>query len=184
MKSVKEVFIKSVDSSTIHGISKLSNADKKSSVKIIWAFFIFISLAFCSGLVFSNVSDYYAFDVVTNIEVIPERPVLFPKITFCLYSPFTTNYSVEFLNKVVAAYPSDSLHGSVKPLLPYVIASSLNQTEKAKLSFKLEVIKVQKLKKKLNLIKNISFCYKGYTSRMLFCWPRMYSRGFRANLPL
>ena len=91
------------------------------------------------NLLYTNISSYSQFQVVTNIQINQERPILFPKITICLYSPITTSFSQNFLNEQVYPYLNESLPVAIQLQYGGIIANTLNKTEKQKLSYRIEV---------------------------------------------
>ena len=138
-KKIKKVFLESAESSTIHGVSRLFNGEISTPVRILRAITFISSLTFFCYLLISNVCDYNQFRTVTDFRLVDSRPMPFPKITFCINSPFTTNFSQEFYNTQVLPMTSENLTETLNLNLPYVIAFSLNQTDKEKLSYKMEV---------------------------------------------
>ena len=66
-------------------------------LKLFWLTCVLVSLGFASYTVIQSILDYLSFDVVTKSRTIFERPTLFPKVTICMLSPFTTKYAYDFL---------------------------------------------------------------------------------------
>ena len=66
-------------------------------LKLIWLICVLASLGFASYAVIQSILDYLSFDVATKSRTIFERPTLFPKVTICMLSPFTTKYAYDFL---------------------------------------------------------------------------------------
>jgi hypothetical protein len=69
-------------STTLHAIPNLVATDKRP-LKYMWTLFLIFSCAMCFYLVYQNFDAYYAYDVVTNVELDTEENVEFPTVTFC-----------------------------------------------------------------------------------------------------
>ena len=66
-------------------------------LKLFWFTCVLVSLGCASYTVIQSIMDYFSFDVVTKSRTVFERPTLFPKVTICMLSPFTTKYAYDFL---------------------------------------------------------------------------------------
>lgn len=69
---------------SIHGIPKLVDS-RPWTIRIIWLLLIIGSAAYCIFNVNKTVQDYYAFEVITNIETVPATVVPFPTVKFCSF---------------------------------------------------------------------------------------------------
>ena len=69
-------------STTLHAIPNLV-ATNKRPIKYMWSLFLVFSCGMCFYLVYQNFDQYYAYDVVTSVELDTEENVEFPTITFC-----------------------------------------------------------------------------------------------------
>ncbi len=67
---------------TVHGIPNIFKANQKFS-SVYWSILLIVSLGSCAYFIARNVSDYYAYDVITNINILYESKPEFPKITIC-----------------------------------------------------------------------------------------------------
>jgi hypothetical protein len=66
-------------------------------LKLFWFTCVLVSLGCASYTVIQSIMDYLSFDVATKSRTVFERPTLFPKVTICMLSPFTTKYAYDFL---------------------------------------------------------------------------------------
>jgi hypothetical protein len=66
-------------------------------LKLFWFTCVLVSLGCASYTVIQSIMDYLSFDVFTKSRTVFERPTLFPKVTICMLSPFTTKYAYDFL---------------------------------------------------------------------------------------
>jgi hypothetical protein len=83
-------------SSTSHGLPNILRAQRRS-IKIMW-FILFLIFTFIGiFMVYSTISNYLKYEVVTKIEKINEFPVQFPSITFVNQRNPRENISIEKL---------------------------------------------------------------------------------------
>lgn len=78
MLSLRELIL----SSSFHGFVKIVKT-KHIFLKVIWGFFVLISIMSCSYLIIKNILYYLDYNVVTNINVIYEIPTQFPSVSLC-----------------------------------------------------------------------------------------------------
>ena len=81
------------------GYSKIFDYEKPYS-KLIW---IGLFLAFSSAtlwLVSTNFIDFFDYEIVTQTEIINERPMEFPTVTICNSNPFTTTKAQSLIKNV------------------------------------------------------------------------------------
>ena len=71
------------------GFSKIFEYRKWYS-KLIWILLFATFTGFTTWLVVKNITDYYTHEVNSKIEVITERPTLFPAVTVCDNDAFTS----------------------------------------------------------------------------------------------
>ena len=93
---IKKVIINLIINSSTHGLPNILRA-KIFIIKILWIMFFILSACFCMFLVYKSIMDYLDYEVVTKIRFIREDKAEFPTITICNKSPFTSEYSIEFL---------------------------------------------------------------------------------------
>lgn len=78
---------------SIHGVPRILKTDKPI-VKLIWTVMILISASFGLSIISSSVNDYYAFNVITNIETVTPDYVVFPAITMCINRQYETRHYI------------------------------------------------------------------------------------------
>ena len=98
LKEKRENIIEFASSLSIHGIPNFVRSTSTAS-KICWAIVTVISLAVTGYYMYSGLDNFLAYDVTTKIRFIDEQPTNFPSVTICNVNPFTTKYSMEFLNQ-------------------------------------------------------------------------------------
>ena len=75
---------------------------KHITVKIVWFIFTVILMTLSIKYVIGNVSNYYNYEVVTNINVIQENKSQFPAVSFCFHSADSEKLSeIKLMNKSI-----------------------------------------------------------------------------------
>ena len=87
---VKEIFFGWSQSVTYHCFPKIFKENIHISVRLIWAMVFFSFLCFTFFVLIQNIITYFEYNVTTNVQLIFERPALFPTVTICNSNPFTT----------------------------------------------------------------------------------------------
>ena len=98
-KQVKSKFVELSSSSTSHGYPNIFRT-KYLSIKILWVFSLMTAIGFCLFLLIRGINAYLEFNVITNIEMIDERPVEFPTITVCDLDKFQTYQAAELIREI------------------------------------------------------------------------------------
>jgi hypothetical protein len=80
---LKEVVSKATLETTGHGIPRLLQSQSKI-FRLLWFIALMASVCGCAYMVYVGMSNYFQFNVVTNIQVIGEQPSLFPVRFFLL----------------------------------------------------------------------------------------------------
>jgi hypothetical protein len=128
---LKNLLIDTLNNTTCHGASSLVRA-RNIYFRIIWLLAILFSISGCFYLLTQTFIDYFQFDVVTKIRVIPENEPTFPMITFCeqeiLSTEYAWNYTRQLLNKT-----DDELSVIQSNELASVIIQIVNDNENLKL---------------------------------------------------
>ncbi len=145
--------------SYIHGMAKIFRKNNTLAVKVTWLVCFLLCFSLCVGLLVKNFSDYFTFEVATKIEVLHENPAVFPKVTICNYNMFATDYSINFLRAVQASLP-DQTPDIFKKYAPFFLATNMNETDKKKLGFQVEV-SLEAQTEVINLELNKRFLHKG-----------------------
>jgi len=73
---------------------------KTTTARVFWSFFFLVFASLTCRLVFKCFTDFAEYEVVTKIKVIPERPITFPAITICDYSPFKSYYAQTLIRNI------------------------------------------------------------------------------------
>ena len=69
-------------------------------VKIIWFTFLVSFCGLTAWLVSKNLTDFYMHETVSQIELIHEKPILFPVVTICDANVFSTKYAQSIVEYV------------------------------------------------------------------------------------
>ncbi len=84
--------------SSAHGLSNLVS-DKSAIVKFIWLISILASISGCFFFITRSISQYFQFDVITNIQIQNKGFLKYPAVTFCAYKyPYTNKQDVYIKN--------------------------------------------------------------------------------------
>ena len=92
---LKEVLYNSI----AQAIIKIAQTPHKT-LKVFLLVSVCASTGVCSFLVIKTLLAYFSYGVNTTSRTIFEEPTEFPMVTICNQSPFTTDYSLEFLQSV------------------------------------------------------------------------------------
>ena len=98
-KEIKEKFVELSSFSTSHGYPNIFRT-KYLSIKILWLFCLSIAIGLCLFLLIRGIKAYLEYGVVTSIEMVEERPALFPTISICDLNKFETNDSADLIKDV------------------------------------------------------------------------------------
>jgi hypothetical protein len=93
--------IEIIQESTCHGFPRVLKT-QRTLIKIMWIGLVLVSLAGCSYMIFSLLANYFSYEVVTKIRVLPQVEINFPRVTICNTNPFLTNQSSVFIQKILA----------------------------------------------------------------------------------
>ena len=99
-ESIKSVAVNNFSDSSVHAFSNVFRT-KNKFLKLIWLVLFLISCAVCAFLCVVAVEDYLAFEVATTIRVNKKIPLSFPAVTICQSTVFDTEYSNEFVKKII-----------------------------------------------------------------------------------
>jgi len=122
--------------SYIHGMAKIFRKNNTLAVKVTWLVCFLLCFSLCVGLLVKNFSDYFKFEVATKIEVLHN-----------------------FLRAVQASLP-DQTPDIFKKYAPFFLATNMNETDKKKLGFQVEV-SLEAQTEVINLELNKRFLHKG-----------------------
>jgi hypothetical protein len=128
----KELFIDWMSFTTIHGISRILDA-QGFLLKLIWFIFYIGGLLGTLYLLITTIQIYFEFNEVTSTQIVNDLPAQFPTITICNLNPFHINY----LN--------DLEYDKLNNYFNYCNASYMNCFNSDNLNSTSEAIKFQKL---------------------------------------
>ena len=97
---IKKILIDIVLSSTSHGLPNIFKSNRLL-LKIMWTFFLLVSLSYCSFSIIKSINSYYSWEYVTNIDIIQEVPTEFPAISICNLNIYVTDYAKSLLNQIL-----------------------------------------------------------------------------------
>jgi hypothetical protein len=115
---------------TTHGVPSCART-MRLPIRIMWFVFIMISSAACVYFVFTTVQSYLKYEVVSQIRVIPNRPMPYPLMTICNANLFPTEYGDQFVNEylknasIMSQIDLDSLNLKAR-FLSYYIMMNVN----------------------------------------------------------
>ncbi len=93
-KSVKETLLRSAKKFSGHGISHIALA-RSNFARASWLIVICFSFAFCCYYIINSFTDFFAYDIISNIRVINDQEITFPAVIFCgWYSGFAIDTAV------------------------------------------------------------------------------------------
>ncbi len=92
-----------LEASTSHGIPNIVRT-KSIFILVMWSICTVFSACYGSYYVFNSILDFLKYDTVTKIEVISEKEVQFPAISFCALPSFNTT-----INKIVVRSNFDDI---------------------------------------------------------------------------
>jgi hypothetical protein len=81
-----------LESSSIHAIPNISR-NKYYTIKLTWTIFFLVSVSFCGYSIYSSISDYLNYNVITNIKIKQTNKIKFPVVTICNLNFYATNLS-------------------------------------------------------------------------------------------
>ena len=73
---------------------------KKISVQLIWLSLFLIFTSFTASFVSKNLIDYFAFETVSKIDILNEKPTEFPALTICNANPFNTKTAEQLISNI------------------------------------------------------------------------------------
>lgn len=98
-ETIKSIIKNILYNSTAQAILNLIQT-RNLIIKVFLTFCIFFTLTASSYFVISNVLNYFKYEVTTMSRHVFEMPTTFPKITFCNFNQFTTEFGLEFLKEI------------------------------------------------------------------------------------
>lgn len=129
MVRLKEKSMKFIRASTVHGVSRIVKTDHYL-VKLVWTVMILISVSSGLYIISKTVNDYNKYDVITNIERVQLKQVIFPAITVCFLRHYNKSH---FINNTLIRSEITS-EGHFKDFFYYFKSPNL-ETNLSKLEF-------------------------------------------------
>ena len=83
--------MKFIRASTVHGVSRIVKTDHYL-VKLVWTVMILVSVSFGVYNISETINDYYKFNVITHVERVDLKEVIFPGITICAKSYYNMSH--------------------------------------------------------------------------------------------
>lgn len=131
-----EVIHISASESTTHGLDRIFKR-KNPLIKLFWLSCFMLSAAACLYMIVLNITSYLNYDTVTRAQQIFLSSAEFPAVTVCNLNAFSSNKSIDFIekllvdNKIVSDYSSNESLGNVlaDKLLIYKYLTSANALE-------------------------------------------------------
>lgn len=111
---LKQEASKSIESLTTHGFPNLFRTNYYS-IKFMWLIVILGSAALSVYFIAKTLSDYFDYNVTTEVRLIDTDELEFPVISICNKNKFSTNYSVNFVKKLVNSYSNFSFEEIFEP---------------------------------------------------------------------
>ena len=110
-KSLKEVFMKFLESTSVKGVNKATKSDG-ITLKILWLFSTLVGLSLGIILICLIMMNYFNYEAVTQISLCDKCTPDFPDITICKLNVFGyelpgTTYS-DYIDQIVAIRPNDT----------------------------------------------------------------------------
>ena len=123
MHHILEILMDSAADSSTHGIDHMFKRDN-ICIRLFWLVCFLASAGVCAYMIAMSITNYLEFDTVTKAEQIYAVSTEFPSVSICNLNPFMTNYSSQFVEKILIE------NGIVNPLAPtavfnYVFGDSL-----------------------------------------------------------
>lgn len=101
LKKLSDIIYESTQSSDTHGIKHIFKREKHVFIKCVWLICILASGSVCAWLMARAVCNYFEYETVSKTETINQIPTLFPTVSICNMNQFSTNYSLQFVQKIL-----------------------------------------------------------------------------------
>ena len=150
-QKLKNIVTSCLESTTGHGLPNIIRTEH-IGLKVFWLIAWLVGLGLTLYLLITSILAYFDYGVVSQIQIINERPMLFPEVTICNLDPFVTNDSITFLAQTIRNAPeySQTVVSSGKTLdldlvnyfilnIPGFEAKALYEAQKANLSRKISL---------------------------------------------
>ncbi len=99
-KVCKEIFVSWSEACDINCYTKLLSYKNNYFIQFVWLFILITSTCATFFVISKSVLDYLGHDVVSLTEVVYERPIRFPTVTFCDNNQFSTRHSQSLIKNI------------------------------------------------------------------------------------
>lgn len=103
IKQIKEVIHEAATDSTAHSIPHIFKR-RNVFLKIFWTLCLLAATGVCAWMISTSIIDYLSYDTVSKTESVLDLPAPFPTVSICNMNSFVTNYSIEFVKKLLTQY--------------------------------------------------------------------------------
>ena len=93
---IKQASLNTILTSTSHGIPNIARTEWLG-FKIMWTIVVILAGLACGYFMFKSVADYMQFDYFTKTQLIDERPMPLPTITFCVNTDAVFDFEKAFI---------------------------------------------------------------------------------------
>ena len=122
---LKKNFFRCMSTSTGHALGSLVG-DKSIGIKMMWFIAWLIGVAFTLFLIIQSLIEYFEYSVITNSRMINEKPIIFPKVTFCNHDAFSSLYALKLLYSYIPGAPVTTDLSLIKATVDAFILSTPN----------------------------------------------------------
>jgi pantothenate kinase len=137
LSQIKAKVLDIAGNSTSHGIPNIVKSNS-TFFKLLWLICFLISTGGCAYLVYRNVSNYFEFEVVTKITVVPQSQTDFFAVSFCNKNFVQNSASLELAYREQKQM-NDTTYWIVYDYFSWHLSSSINNnpnvTDKEKRSY-------------------------------------------------
>jgi hypothetical protein len=125
----------------INAYNKIFTYKNSRSCQCIWLLIFLASSAATFWIIILSITKYLDYEVVSQIEVVYEKPTQFPTVTICDNDPFTSK-DAQYLYELVAKQTGNEVNGMSKMnkslnylVQMYAASPALSDAERKKLGF-------------------------------------------------
>lgn len=103
LKEIKEAIHEAATDSTAHSIPHMFKR-RNVFLKIFWSLCLLAATGVCAWMISTSIIDYLSYDTVSKTESVLDLPAQFPTVSICNMNSFVTNYSIDFVKRVLTQY--------------------------------------------------------------------------------
>jgi len=94
--------------STFHALPKLASPANSPGIKLLWSLLAIVTISLFAFMSARNLTDFFAFDVTTKVNIVNEVPIAFPTVTICNINPFTSSLTDQVIEKLANEFYNGS----------------------------------------------------------------------------